>query len=197
MTADELAALGARLAAEAGVAPAPDVVIRPAPWGGRRSLASARLDPPVTIAVTVQAAAALPDWRLEAVVAHELGHVGQNRRLLDGAQVASGGGLVATGLAALAVLLGVAAAGILLIAAAAVTAAGAVVFLSLSKRMEYEADDVGAGLVGAAVLADHLEQVAHEHHELPALFHLTLSHPPSRRRARRLRSLTDRSVTDQ
>jgi Zn-dependent protease with chaperone function len=187
VTAGELAALGARLSAEAGIAPAPVVEIGPAPWGGRRSLASARLDPPVTIVVTATAAATLPDWRLAAVVAHELGHIGQDRRRLDTAQLAVGAGLVATGLAVAAALAGIPGGGAILAVAGAVTIAAAAVFLPISKRLEYEADRVGAELVGAAVLADHLDLVAREHHELPAWLHVVVAHPPSRTRAARLR----------
>ena len=188
MTAGELAALGARLAGAAGIDPAPACEIGPAPWGGRRSLASARLGPPATIVVTEQAAATLPDWRLAAVVAHELGHIGQDRRRLDTAQLVLGVGLVATGLAVAAVLAGVPGGGALLAPAAVVTVAAAAVFLPISKRLEYDADRVGAELVGAAVLADHLDLVAREHHELPAWCHVIVAHPPSRTRAARLRN---------
>jgi Zn-dependent protease with chaperone function len=186
--ADELAAMGARLAGRAGIHPAPAVVIRPAPPGGRRCLATARLAPPVTIAVTPTAAAALPDWRLEAVVAHELGHVGQDRRRLDRAQLVLGCALVATGLTALAALAGVGPARVAVTVALAVLVAAAAVYLPESKRLEYEADRMGARLIGAGPLADHLDLVAREHHELPTAFHAVVAHPPSRRRAARLRA---------
>jgi Zn-dependent protease with chaperone function len=185
--AGDPAALGARLAAAGGVDPPPVVIVRPAPRGGRRSLASARPGTPATIAVTERAAAELPSWRLEVVIAHELGHLGQDRRRLEAAQLVAGLGLVATGLAAGATLAGLPGAAVALAVTAVVTLGAGAVFLRDSKRLEYDADRFGAALVGADALADHLELVAREHHELPGFLHLVVAHPPSRRRAARLR----------
>jgi Zn-dependent protease with chaperone function len=183
-----VAALGADLAARAGIDPPPAVVVRPAPRGGRRSLAAARLGSPGIITVTERAAATLPDWRLAAVIAHELGHLGQDRRRLEAAQLVLGGALVIAGVTAAASLAGIPGAPVALVVAVVALTGAAAVFLPESKRLEYAADRFGAPLVGTETMAAHLDLVAAEHLELPGVFHVVVAHPPSRRRAARLRA---------